>query len=107
MVIFATSLPLRKTLLIGFLVVAMATLLAIFHLPLRGFRARLLSMPADLHCGACGMAIVSALTFTGIYAYASPKKARLLETALSATELVLQREQHLSAWTGWRPAARA
>jgi two-component system, sensor histidine kinase RegB len=51
------------------------------------------------------MAIVSALAFTGIYAYRVAEEARLLETALSATELVLQREQHLSALDGLAAAA--
>ncbi len=103
-VISATSLPLRLTLLIGFLVVAMATLLAVFHLPLPWFPGTQLSMPA-IYIAGMWMAIVSALTFTGIYAYRVAEEARLLETALSATELVLQREQHLSALDGLAAAA--
>jgi two-component system, sensor histidine kinase RegB len=103
-VISATSLPLRLTLVLGFLVVAMATLLAFFHLPLPWYPNRQLSMPL-IYIAGMWMAIVSALTFTGIYAYRVAEEARLLENALSATELVLQREQHLSALDGLAAAA--
>ena len=103
-VISATSLPLRLTLLLGFIVVAMATILAFFHLPLPWFPGTQLSMPV-IYIAGMWMAIVSALAFTGIYAYRVAEEARLLETALSATELVLQREQHLSALDGLAAAA--
>jgi two-component system, sensor histidine kinase RegB len=59
-VISATSLPLRLTLLLGLLVVAMATFLAIFHLPLPWFPGTQLSMPA-IYIAGMWMAIVSAL----------------------------------------------
>jgi two-component system sensor histidine kinase RegB len=51
------------------------------------------------------MALVSSILFTGVYAYRVAEEARLLANALSATELVLQREQHLSALDGLAAAA--
>jgi two-component system sensor histidine kinase RegB len=51
------------------------------------------------------MAVVSSIAFTGLYAWRVAEEARLLATALSATELVLQREQHLSALDGLAAAA--
>jgi two-component system, sensor histidine kinase RegB len=103
-VISATSLPLRWTLVLGLLVVAMATLLVFFHMPLPWYPGRQLAMPF-IYIAGMWMAIVSALSFTGIYAYRVAEEARLLETALAATELVLQREQHLSALDGLAAAA--
>ena len=50
-------------------------------------------------------AIVSSLLFTAIYTFRVAEEARRLAEALSATELVLQREQHLSALDGLAAAA--
>ncbi|TAM99894.1 MAG: HAMP domain-containing histidine kinase, partial [Rhizobiaceae bacterium] len=51
------------------------------------------------------IALVSSIAFTGIFAWRVAQEARLLATALSETELVLQREQHLSALDGLAAAA--
>ncbi len=51
------------------------------------------------------MAVVSSIAFTGVYAWRVAEEARLLANALAATELVLQREQHLSALDGLAAAA--
>ena len=51
------------------------------------------------------MALSSSIAFTGIYAFRVAEEARLLANALPATELVLQREQHLSALDGLAAAA--
>jgi len=103
-VISATSLPLGMTSLLGGLVIAMATLLAFVHLPLPWFEGIELSMPFIYVAGAW-VALSSSIAFTGIYAFRVAEEARLLANALSATELVLQREQHLSALDGLAAAA--
>lgn len=103
-VISATSLPARWTLLLGLAVVAMASLLVFFHLPLPWFPGIDLSMPF-IYVAGMWMAVVSSIAFTAIYAYRVAEEARLLANALSATELVLQREQHLSALDGLAAAA--
>lgn len=103
-VISATTLPLRHTLLLGLMVVALTTFLARFHMPLPWYPGTQLAMPS-IYIVGMWIAIVSTLAFTGVYAYRVAEEARLLETALSATELVLQREQHLSALDGLAAAA--
>jgi two-component system sensor histidine kinase RegB len=103
-VVSATSLPFRMTLLIGLLAVAAATLLAFFHLPLPWFQGAELPMPF-IYVAGVWMALVSSIAFTGVYAYRVAEEARQLANALAATELVLQREQHLSALDGLAAAA--
>ncbi|WP_292898886.1 ActS/PrrB/RegB family redox-sensitive histidine kinase [Nitratireductor sp.] len=103
-VISATSLPLRWTALLGFLVVALTTALAVFHRPLPWFPGTELVMPLVYIIGVW-IAVVSSIAFTGVYAYRVAKEARLLANALAATELVLQREQHISALDGLAAAA--
>jgi two-component system sensor histidine kinase RegB len=51
------------------------------------------------------VALVCALVFMAFYAFRVAEEARQLAEALSATELVLQREQHLSALDGLAAAA--
>ncbi len=103
-VVSATSLPLRMTALLGALVIAMATLLAFFHLPLPWFPGSSLAMPL-IYVAGMWVALSSSIAFTGIYAFRVADEARLLANALAATELVLQREQHLSALDGLAAAA--
>lgn len=103
-VVSATSLPLRLTIGLGALVVTMATLLAFFHLPLPWSEGADLNIPF-LYVAGIWMAVVSSIAFTAIYAWRVADEARLLANALAATELVLQREQHLSALDGLAAAA--
>lgn len=103
-VISATSLPLRMTAAIGGLVVAAATLLVFYHLPLPWVSGNELVMPF-IYVAGMWVAVVSSITFTAVYAYRVAQEARLLANALAATEFVLQREQHLSALDGLAAAA--
>lgn len=103
-VISATSLPRNFTALLGVIVVAATTVLAFFHLPIPWYPGTQLIMPLVFIAGVW-MAVVSSIAFTSIYAYRVAEEARLLANALAATELVLQREQHLSALDGLAAAA--
>jgi len=103
-VISATSLPLRLTTLLGGLVMVAATLLVFFHLPLPWFEGSRLDMPF-IYVAGMWVAVFSTIAFTAIYAFRVAEEARLLANALAATELVLQREQHLSALDGLAAAA--
>ncbi len=103
-VISATSLPLMLTALLGGLTVIAATLLAFFHLPLPWYPDATLSMPF-VYVAGVWIALVSAIAFTGIYAWRVAEEARLLAQALAETELVLQREQHITALDGLAAAA--
>jgi len=103
-VISATSLPLRWTALLGLYVIAIAALVSIFHLPLPWRPGTELVVPY-IHVVGMLIAFVSTTAFTGIYAYRVAEEAHLLADALTATELVLQREQHISALDGLAAAA--
>ena len=103
-VVSATSLPLRMTGMLGAFAIAATTLLAFYHEPLPWFPGATLEMPFHYTAGMW-VAVVSSIAFTAVYAYRVAEEARLLANALSATELVLQREQHLSALDGLAAAA--
>ncbi|RWB91474.1 MAG: HAMP domain-containing histidine kinase [Mesorhizobium sp.] len=103
-VISAASLPLRLTAILGALVMVMASLLVFFHLPLPWYEGSPLQMPF-IYVAGMWMAVFASIAFTAIYAFRVAEEARLLANALSATELVLQREQHLSALDGLAAAA--
>ncbi|MER9230522.1 ActS/PrrB/RegB family redox-sensitive histidine kinase [Mesorhizobium sp. M0622] len=103
-VISATSLPLRLTAILGALVMVAATLLVFHHLPLPWHEDAPLAMPF-IYVAGMWMAVFCSIAFTAIYAFRVAEEARLLANALAATELVLQREQHLSALDGLAAAA--
>src|SRR5690606_20844018 len=96
--------PLLWTGILGLYVIGLTSLLAVFHLPLPWFAGTELAMPF-LYIVGMLIAIISSIAFTGIYAYRVAEEARLLANALAATELVLQREQHISALDGLAAAA--
>ena len=103
-VVSATSLPLRLTIGLGVAAVSAATLLVFFHLPLPWFPYTELPVPF-IYVSGLWIAVVSTTVFTAVYAWRVAEEARQLANALTATELVLQREQHLSALDGLAAAA--
>jgi two-component system sensor histidine kinase RegB len=102
--ISATSLPPLPTLSIGALVVVCATALAEFHLAMPWEPSAALQIPL-LYLTGVWVAVVLAVAFIGVYAWRVAEEARQQSEALAATELVLQREQHLSALDGLAAAA--
>ncbi|EJN00948.1 ActS/PrrB/RegB family redox-sensitive histidine kinase [Phyllobacterium sp. YR531] len=103
-IISATSLPSWSTIVLGLLVTICATVLAYVYLPLPWYPGESMHLPFVLIAGVW-CSVVSALAFTAVYAYRVAEEARLLADALTATELILQREQHLSALDGLAAAA--
>ncbi|MDR3374846.1 MAG: ActS/PrrB/RegB family redox-sensitive histidine kinase [Ancalomicrobiaceae bacterium] len=100
----AATLPPRATFLLGLLVAMLATLLAIVHWPLPwGTEPRPVLPP--LYLISIWIALLSTLAFSAIYAFRVADEARQLADALAAAELVLVREQHLSALDGLAAAA--
>jgi len=97
--ISAVSLPWKRTFVLVGLMVALASLLAFFHLPLPWRAGQTLQTPILLILGVW-LALVLGSVFVAIYASRVAEEARLLAQALSATELVLAREQHLSQLDG-------
>jgi two-component system sensor histidine kinase RegB len=100
----ATTLPPEKTFLLGGLTLAAATVLVFIHQPLPWFPGQVFSAPLQ-YVGGVWVALVCALVFMAFYAFRVAEEARQLADALAATELVLQRELHLSALDGLAAAA--
>jgi len=103
-VISATALSIKYTLFLGTLAIACTTLLAFFHLPLPWAFGEELDLP-NIYIGGMWFAVIASLSFTAVYAFRVADEARKLSDALTATELVLQREQHLSNLDGLAAAA--
>jgi two-component system sensor histidine kinase RegB len=100
----ATTMQPDKTFLLGALTLAAATVLVFIHKPLPWFPNQ--NFVAPLHyVGGVWVALVCALLFMAFYSFRVAEEARQLADALAATELVLQREQHLSALDGLAAAA--
>ena len=103
-IVSATSLPVRLTMALGAIVLTAASVLTFQHLPLPWHGTVPLDMPF-LYIAGMWVAVVSSLVFTAVYAWRVADEAGKLAAALAAVELVLQREQHLSALDGLAAAA--
>src|SRR6201991_2456925 len=93
--ISATALPPRMTLMLGSFAVLFASVLFFVHYPLPWDAEDPLELPAIYMLGVW-LSILISMGFIGVYAWQITEEARLLANALAATELVLAREQHLS-----------
>jgi len=102
--IAAISLPLRYTLPLGLFAVATSTLIAFFYWPLPWSTTETLVQP-PLYIFATWVANLVAIVFIGAYAWQVAEESRVMADALTATELVLAREQHLSQLDGLAAAA--
>lgn len=103
-IISAATLPAIYTASLGLFVVVAASVLMFSHLPLPWYADLPLNVPFIFVAGMW-TAVLSSVAFTAFYVYRVADEARSLADALSATELVLQREQHLSALDGLAAAA--
>ena len=100
----ATALPPRMTMMLGAFAMLCATLLAFFHYPLPWTDADRPNFPDDYLLGIW-LSILLAIFVIGIYARQIAEEQRQLADAFAATELVLAREQHLSQIDGLAAAA--
>ena len=100
----ATALPPRFTLMLGGFAVACATVLVFVHYPLPWDSEDPLQLP-PIYLMGVWMCILLAIGFIGVYAWQITEESRQLSDALAATELVLAREQHLSQLDGLAAAA--
>jgi two-component system sensor histidine kinase RegB len=102
----ATALPARMTMLLGLFAITCATLLVFFHEPLP-WSESYGPMPVlpDFYKLGVWFSIVLAIFFISIYAWQISEESRQLVNALAATELVLAREQHLTQIDGLAAAA--
>ena len=100
----ATTLSANWTLMLGGLVLFIATLLAAVYWPLPWYPGEAFT-PPFLFVGGVWLALVCSLSFMGFYAFRVAEERRQLARALTATEIVLSREQHLHALDGLAAAA--
>jgi two-component system, sensor histidine kinase RegB len=100
----ATALPPRLTLMLGGFAAACATVLIFVHYPLPWEVDQPLEQPPIYTMGVW-LSLLLAIGFIGAYAWQLTEEARQLADALAATELVLAREQHLSQLDGLAAAA--
>lgn len=101
--ISAMALRPHTTLSLGALVAIAATVLAIYSYPLP-WRGEPISVP-PLYIAGIWASILVAVAFIGAYAWRVAEETRKLSDALAATELVLAREQQISALDGLAAAA--
>src|SRR4249920_2781982 len=102
--ISATALPPRMTLMLAAFAVSCATVLVFVHYPLPWSSDDPLELPPIYMLGVW-LSILLAIGYISIYAWQITEEARQLADALVATELVLAREQHLSQLDGLAAAA--
>jgi two-component system sensor histidine kinase RegB len=100
----AASLPGRNTLLLGAIAVLATVALAFFHLPLPWSGSSPPVFPSIYRFGLL-VAMLACTIFLAIYAWRLSHEARQMSAALTATELVLAREQQLHALDGLAAAA--
>ena len=100
----AATLPLRNTIALGLLALAAAAFLVRFHEPLPWIPGIELELPIAYKLGAFAALCVST-TFIGLYAWRLTKESRQMSAALTATDIVLAREQKLHALDGLAAAA--
>jgi len=100
----ASTLPLRITVALGALAIAAATVLTSVHHPLPWFHHTNLLLPFPYVMGVWA-AVVSGILFIGFYSWRTAEEGRRMAKALAAAEMVLAREQKLSALDGLAAAA--
>ncbi|MEM7427342.1 MAG: ActS/PrrB/RegB family redox-sensitive histidine kinase [Pseudomonadota bacterium] len=100
----ASSLPLDRTLLLGALAFSLSTVLAFHHLPLPWDPDASLNLPR-LYLFGVWSAVLCGTAFAAMFAWRISEETRQMSAALAATEMVLAREQQLSALDGLAAAA--
>src|SRR3954463_15514042 len=100
----ATALPPRITVMLAAFAVLCATVLVFVHYPLPWDADDPLELPWIYLLGVW-LSILLAIGFIGVYAWQITEEGRQIAEALAATELVLAREQHLSQLDGLAAAA--
>ncbi len=100
----ASTQPLRITVALGALAVINASILMLYHMRLPWTPLELEQLPL-LYMFGIWTALVCCIVFMATYAWRTAQETRLMSDALAATELLLAREQKLSALDGLAAAA--
>ncbi|MHA1554223.1 MAG: ActS/PrrB/RegB family redox-sensitive histidine kinase [Alphaproteobacteria bacterium] len=102
LIVSATSLSPRPTVILGAVIIVSASGLALVHRPLPWGTDFELPLVYD---AGVWLALVSTCIVMGLYAFRVAEEARKMAKALNAAERVLAREQHLNALDGLAAAA--
>jgi len=100
----AATLPPINTVFLGGLALLSTALLTATHWPLPWYPNVMISLPLIYKIGQLA-AIIATILFLALYVWRLSKEARQMSAALTATELVLAREQKLHALDGLAAAA--
>ncbi|MFA5952075.1 MAG: ActS/PrrB/RegB family redox-sensitive histidine kinase [Hyphomicrobium sp.] len=100
----AATLPLGHTIALGVLALAASSFIALYHMPLPWHPVSSLGLPLLYKAGVLA-AVGSSMPFLALYVWRLTKEGVQMAAALSATELVLAREQKLHALDGLAAAA--
>lgn len=103
-VISATALSARSTILIGSVAIILVSILAIYHFPLRTDLGYILRIPKVFVFGNWA-AISIAVVFLGVYSRWITSEMHAMSAALQATQIALSREQKLTDLGGVVAAA--
>jgi two-component system, sensor histidine kinase RegB len=100
----ASTLPVRITAALGLLAIGVASVLTFYHHPLPWFHHTEFILPRAYLMGMWA-SVVACIIFIGFYSWRTAEESRRMAEALAAAELVLAREQKLSALDGLAAAA--
>lgn len=103
-IIAFASQPLRHSLVLLVFALVCATAIAFSPYPVPWYPDQPLPIQPVMHIGIW-CSIIATMSFAAFYAYRVSLEANLLADALAATELVLEREKHLSQLDGLAAAA--
>ena len=103
-IVSASTQPSKNTVFLGFIAILCTTVLALFSWPLPWYPGETFMVPLLYRIGVWA-AVVSGTVFTALYAWRIAKETRQMSDALTATEMVLAREQKLTALDGLAAAA--
>ncbi|MDN5787922.1 MAG: sensor histidine kinase, partial [Pseudorhodobacter sp.] len=103
-IISASALQSRTTILLGFVAIGLISLTAIFNIPLHFTDGRELMVPRLLEFGSW-LAIVIGILFLGLYSHRVASEIQSMSDALLATQMALAREQKLTDLGGVVAAA--
>ncbi|MGO4914631.1 sensor histidine kinase RegB [Pseudogemmobacter sp. W21_MBD1_M6] len=103
-IISATALQLRSTVLLALVAIGMTTLVARVHIPLRNELGYILKVP-DVFVFGSWLAIVIGIVFISLYARRVTSEMHSMSQALLATQMALAREQKLTDLGGVVAAA--
>lgn len=100
----ATALSARNTIILGALAGGIVTILTAFHMPLPWYDGSQIDIPA-LYLVGVWFSIMCSMFFMGTYSLRVAEESRQLSNALAASDMVLAHQKHLSALDGLATAA--